>query len=412
MARPDEHQSPGGAATIEISGAGDTPFLEFSNRSWLLRAGIGQRLNPGMLQHRPTGDVVADADYCYRLTLASPGPGGFTGTELESRSVRFTSWNVEEDHARGETSLTLIGRFDFGALGPTDLELSHRFTLFHGSDRIDEQLTLRHRFGRDEHSVESFRFGFRKVLFDHSTRSWRDGADRRTLTGIPFRRFQGQAKDYRMTGYTAADLVPDNWNGDNLPARPSEAWSWGDGERGYVIGKYSQGHIEFAAIDGEFFTPASAGGEDSHSEAAKTGDVCLRFAGAGRVNAAPGGPIMLSGTSRTFEFGVTSIVPFAGGWQEGHRTYATLQRERGHRLPRASTRPCTGTSCTNWAGAAAPTLPSKSRRSCGRRPNLLRASVRRPSTSILCGTSSKAVPSGIGSASDHWMTLSAGCGIS
>jgi hypothetical protein len=152
---------------------------------------------------------------------------------------------------------------------------------------------------------------------------------------IPFRRRRGQTRDYLTDSYSAADLVPANWEGRNLPNRQSEAWSWHGRGRGFVFAKYCQEHLEFALVDGEFYSRLEAGEHvHGHVDLADVGDVCLRFGGAGRTHGAPGGEIRLSGKNREYHFGTTTIIPFKGGWEDGHRAYAQLMRERGHVTPK------------------------------------------------------------------------------
>src|SRR5690606_23596758 len=58
------------------------------------------------------------------------------------------------------------------------------------------------------------------------------------------------------------------------------------------------------------------------------------FGGAGRTNGAPGMPVMIDAKQRIFRFGTSSIFPFEGGWEDGHRAYGAFLRERGHVVPK------------------------------------------------------------------------------
>jgi hypothetical protein len=332
--------------TAKRDASGQEEALEFSNGIWTLGIKLTPQVNPHSLRCNSTGSSLADEDYCYSIDLAdAAGRSGFAGGPQHASVIRFVSWSVDEQEAAGRTSLTILGRIDFGPRGPTDLFLEHVFTLHAASDAFEERIRLRHLRGRDTHVVSSYRFGFRKRLFDGASGAWVDGADRYCLGAVPLRRRRGQAHDYLLEEYTAADLVPANWSdtvpaewgGGNLPNRASEAWSWYGEDHGFCIAKYSQDHIEFAIADGEFYT--SEEGQDRRRRRPKkvnsreVGDVCFRFGGAGATHGAPGVPIVLDGEQRSFAFGATIIVPFEGTWEDGHRRYAQLLRERGHVTP-------------------------------------------------------------------------------
>lgn len=319
-------------AVEEQSPSGDT-ILSFGNDSWRLEIEFQPSVNPRGLVHLGTGHVLADADYCYQIVLASAeGGSGYCGPAVAARAVRFMDWAVEE--GEGAATLVVTGRVDFGPDGPTDIVVRHAFTLFEGNDRFDEQITLVHRFGRDSHVLSDYRLGFRKRIFANQTAAWVDGLDAFELVPVPFRRRRGQTQNYMVDSYSAADLVPANWAGRNLPNRPSEAWSWHGRGRGFVFAKYTQEHLEFALADAEFYTRIGEDVPDGHVRLADVGDVCLRFGGAGRTHGAPGIPVELTATRQEFRFGTTSIVPFEGGWEDGHRAYAQLMRDRGHVTPK------------------------------------------------------------------------------
>ena len=215
-------------------------FVEIRNRRWLLRVGIDGWLNPGYLLDVERGVPLADEAYAYALTLAPKGESGFTGgRELTSgpagdvvsaNRVRFREWTAA-DLPRGGKEVRFTGRFDFGLLGPTDIEIEHVFRLPDAGPWFEEQIRLRHRFGRDVHEIRNIRFGFRKTIFDRDSQSWLHGADRQTIVPVPHRRRWGQIVDHRASSYSMSDLVPGNWSGDQLPGRGAEAWVWGDGTR-------------------------------------------------------------------------------------------------------------------------------------------------------------------------------------
>jgi hypothetical protein len=326
----------GPVASVNLARSGERrEVLTFSNRFWLLEVALDPYINPRLLKHLPTGQVLADEDYCYRLVLASSEDSttGFFGGPQTARGARLIDWGLDEDDASGGATLTISARVDFGRHGPTDVVIEHAFTLHGDKDRFDEQIALVHRFGHDSHTVAEYRFGFRKRMFDAQSGEWIDNLDEYRLGAIPFRRRRGQAKDFLKEDYAAADLVPANWDGNNLPNRQSEAWSWQNGRSGFCFAKYTQDHIEFALADGEFYTPPTEDALDGLTQHADVGDVCLRFGGAGRTHGAPGKPVTINAEKRTFRFGTSSIFPFDGGWEDGHRAYKDFLRDRGHVVP-------------------------------------------------------------------------------
>lgn len=290
-----------------VSVAACDRFVELSNRRWLLRVGIDGWLNPGYLRDRERNIPLADETYAYALTLAPAGESGFAGgRELASgpagdvastNRVRFREWALA-DLPQGGKEVCFTGRFDFGLLGPTDVEIQHIFRLPDAESWFEEQIRLRHRFGRDAHEVRNIRFGFRKTIFDRDSQAWLDGADRQSIVPVPHRRRWGQVLDHRLSAYTMSDLVPGNWSGDNLPGRGAEAWVWiahpgvsgADDSEGYLIAKYNREQIEFSLADGEFVLAPSKRAEDYYrtfnSQIAGGANTCFRYAGAGRYNLA------------------------------------------------------------------------------------------------------------------------------
>lgn len=329
------HTGPIAQATVARS-EGGYDVLSFGNEFWLLKADLGPAINPRELTHLKTGHVLADENYCYEVDLAdaSDQKTGFNAGAPSARAARLIEWRVAENAEAGSATLTIVGRLDFGRAGPTDIIIEHSFTVFAGKDQFDEQISLVHRYGHDSHIVDKYRFAFRKRMFDAATAAWLGHADDYRLGAIPFRRRRGQAKDFLKEDYSAADLVPANWDGNNLPDRQSEAWSWQNGSTGFCFAKYTQDHIEFALVDGEFYTRPSVAAASGLTWRAAVGDVCLRFGGAGRTNGAPGMPVMIDAKQRVFRFGTSTIFPFEGGWEDGHRAYGAFLRERGHVVPK------------------------------------------------------------------------------
>jgi hypothetical protein len=318
--------------------------VELKNRYWLLRVDVDGWLNPGYLLDLERNAPLADEVYCYELTLAPKGDSGFTGRreqisgaagDVTSNRVRFREW-AAGDLPQGGKEVRFIGRFDYGLLGPTDVEIEHVFRLPDAEPWFEEQIRLRHRFGRDLHEVRKLRFGFRKTIFDRDSQTWLHGADRQTLVPVPHRRRWGQIVDHRVASYRMNDIVPGNWSGDNLPGRGAEAWVWGDGALGYLIAKYNREQMEFSLADGEFVLAPSKRADKYYqtfsSQVAGGANVCLRFAGVGRYNTVPEAVHDL-GRDAVLEFGATRIYPIEGDWEEGYKTYKGFLLEKGHRCP-------------------------------------------------------------------------------
>jgi hypothetical protein len=329
------HTGPIASAELARSESG-SEILLFRNRFWHLEVSLEPTINPHFLKHLQSGQVLADENYCYQVELesAQDHTTGFRGDACSASSARLIEWNVEEDAAAGTAKLTIVGRLDFGQKGPTDLIVEHSFTLFGDKDRFDEQISLGHRYGHDSHVVSRYRFGFRKRMFDARSATWLDHMDEYRLGGVPFRRRRGQAKDFLKEDYSAADIVPANWDGNNLPNRQSEAWSWQNGETGFCFAKYNQDHIEFSAVDCEFYSPPTTESLDGLTGHAEVDNACFRFGGAARIKGAPGTPVAVDGNSRTFRFGTSSIIPFEGGWVDGHKAYGAFLRDKGHVTPK------------------------------------------------------------------------------
>jgi hypothetical protein len=332
MARTGRSAS-GARATLDVEDRGGAVVLTFGDDRWRLVVETVPVLNPRRLVHLPTGRTFADEDYAYRVDLAPSAGPGFTGGAHSAISATFLEHRLDADG--DATTLTLVGRMDFGRTGPTDIEVEHAFTLRAGSERFEERVSLVHRFGRDTHQIDAYRFGFRKALFDRATSEWRDHADDFTLTAIPTRRWRGQFRDHKVDGYAAKDLFPNSWTGETFPKRAAEAWTWSDGDGGFVIAKYCQEHIEFAVVEGESYasphraTDSRAG----HIATVNGGDFCVIWGGAGRMLGAPGLHFSFDRDHDRFDFGVTTIEVVDGDWEGGNRAYAELMRERGHGTP-------------------------------------------------------------------------------
>lgn len=309
----------------------DEEIVALVNPWWEVAIRLGSDPGPSRIVDRRNGLVVADERYCYSLEVVTEAQRyGCRGlVELAHR---------QQGEPDGGQSVILEGRLDFGKDGPTDIFLRHRVTLPADAPWLEEQITLQHRFGRHAHQLEGLRFGLRKLLFDRERHAWADGMDRCRLVPVPHRRRFGHRIDRRTTEYTAADLFPLSWDPrNNLPDHGSEAWLWGDGERGVLVAKYNRDAIEFGVFDGELLlhndTESKLSVIDAVSSHVPTPiHVCARFAGAGLYRGDPEVAQVLAPEAEV-AFGVTRLVAFQGDWQEGYAAYKAHLRTLGHGVP-------------------------------------------------------------------------------
>lgn len=310
-------------------------ILEVSNHRWRLRCRIEDWLSPFGLIDLEKGEPIFDEDYSYRVTVRPGSRSGYTGDVCDCSGVRFLDWSLGEPDPTGVQVLTLQGRMDFGEDGPTGIFLEHRYRFPNEAQWLEEELELSVPYGEDTFELCGLAFGARKTLFDRGEDTWRHGAERKYLAAVPFRRRVGQRVDHMLSEYSAADLIPVGWDGQDLPARAAEGWIWGSDTGGYLISKYSQHHIEFAVVAGEYYVPLNRsgrkGGSTHHRGIVADTNVCLRFAGAGVVDGSPRASKRI-GFGDSFCFGATRITPFEGNWESGYETYKLSLVGQGHAL--------------------------------------------------------------------------------
>jgi hypothetical protein len=299
-------------------------LAKFANHRWSLTAVSDDRINPARLVDLETSLAVADADYCYDMTV-SP-----TSADVAPDTAVFQTHGVQLLDSEqtvvdnGATQLLLRGRLDFGPDGPQDITIEHVFRLPATDSWIDEEITIA-TAGDVAYDVKHLRFGFRKTIYDRQQQQWVDGGDRRFIASLPHRRRWGQATDHLASTYAMGDLMPLNWSGQQLPGRGAEAWYWGDSRAGYLIAKHCPERIEFSVVDGDV-------GESTGAEAFRSdSNFHFRFGGAGRYLLCPEALARL-GPGVRVTLGVTRIYPVDGGWEEAAATYKTFLGEKGHGL--------------------------------------------------------------------------------
>lgn len=200
-----------------------------------------------------------------------------------------------------------------GTFPVSQIRVDHRIRW--DGDTMVESLVLENP-GAAPVALDHVQFGFVSDLA--SRKAWR-------LVAIPFRvQLDGSVHDYtgrQLIAGEGANAVNVDKSRDEPPVALdglwSEAWAWGDGNRGLVIIKYNDQAFEL-------------------SVAALTqveGNPALRFGGAG---------LSLYGepsTARTIQpgeriaFGQTFYLPFHGGLEEAFYTYRSFLEAKGHTVP-------------------------------------------------------------------------------
>ncbi|MCD9023777.1 hypothetical protein [Cohnella silvisoli] len=161
--------------------------------------------------------------------------------------------------------------------------------------------------------VDQVKFGFTALLQDRE--HWR-------LSAIPFLvQLDGSVHDYTIerllsgnasnAAYIDASREEPPFDEDGLR---SEAWAWGDGERGIVVIKYNNEQIEYSIA-----RPGDVEGE-----------AVLCFGGAGlSLYGEPSGVRLLS-PGEKFVFGTTYYFPYEGGIQSAYTIYRSFLEKQGH----------------------------------------------------------------------------------
>ncbi|HIE52266.1 MAG TPA: hypothetical protein EYP85_10950 [Armatimonadetes bacterium] len=273
-----------------------TSGFEVQNSAWRLRVDLTKGLNPCRLEHRPTGQVFADADYSY--SFGRPQEATYQMEEAED----------------GTLTLTLRGRVG-------TLEVTHTFRFPAAAPYFEEQLTL-HNAGAEPIDLPDLRCGFVRTLPWVGRHLSSEVADWR-LVAVPYRRepmgTTGQYEDYNL-----ADIVRQkgwyrrSWREGrrSSPQFGSEGWAWTDGRQGMLVVKYSQDLMEFSLLDA---VPTERGD-------------ALRFGGGGIWHGDPEAAARLEPGERV-ALGVTRYLAYQGGWLEGFAQFRAFMDEKGHGTP-------------------------------------------------------------------------------
>lgn len=252
------------------------------------------------LIHVPSGLILADADYGYP----------FDRPEFhESRAARTDDGSLSV-HLRGST---LAG----------SLEILQDFRLPHGKPWIEEEITLVNR-GPVPLDLSGERCGFVLPLALPAAKAsggWKDFK----FTAIPYRREpQGDRSQY--FDFSLDQILTEEFRSELMtyetkatPVYASEGWAWTDGKLGFLITKYSQEGMEWAALDRVPLGPDRAG---------------LRWGGFGFYLGEPEHGAWLP-PGESHHFGVTRLTAYQGGMVEGFYAFRQEMTERGHGCPPA-----------------------------------------------------------------------------
>jgi hypothetical protein len=256
-------------------------------------------LENGILRDPQSTMVFADRPYQYSLT-------GRKGGDEPALTAQMTGKTV----SASPEGVLVTGHF-------TALEIEVRQTFRQHAGGLEETLTLQN-VGSLPVSLDRIEIGFSANLAPRA--DW-------LLCAIPFRvQLDGSRHDYNglalMQKPVQNAVFVDSTRKFMPPLEEegcarSEAWAWGQGERGLVVIKYNHQEIELSVA-----CPTVQGSE-----------TWLRFGGAGFcLYGEPSGARRLE-PGQAYSFGSTFYLPYAGGLEEAFRNYRDFLDARGHTFP-------------------------------------------------------------------------------
>jgi hypothetical protein len=202
------------------------------------------------------------------------------------------------------------------------LEILQEFRVPRAHPWVEEQITFANR-GVTPLDLECARCGF--VLPVALSQEGVAGPMKAfKFTAIPYRREpngnRAQYADFTLAQVLTALCPSELWTYATVetPAYASEGWAWTDGQRGFLLTKYSQRGMEWSLLDR---VPL-----EGHQ-------VGLRWGGCGIFHGDPEhGAWLLPGESH--RFGLTRLTAYSGGMLEGFYTFRAEMDERGHGCPK------------------------------------------------------------------------------
>jgi len=92
-----------------------------ANSLWEIEFSGDGAAGPLRVVDRRTNRTIADAPYCYSIEVETHG--------FRHKATQFGECRLESKSNGQGDSLTLVGTFDFGKDGPTDIGIRHRLSL-------------------------------------------------------------------------------------------------------------------------------------------------------------------------------------------------------------------------------------------------------------------------------------------
>ena len=290
-----------GASRADLAGGDNRPNSELAPagvENGTFRLSLSPDLKATRLLHLASGLALADAGYSY----------SFERPAFLQRPARTAE-------AQGVTV-----DFRGSALGGS-LDVVQQFRLPRDQPWVEEQITLINR-GSVPLDLSGFRCGFvlpLGLVSGKVTGQWKDFK----LTAVPYRR-EPQGNKLQYSDFSLDQVLQEEFRSELMtsgtsvtPSYASEGWAFTDGERGFLITKYSQEGMEWSILERVWLGGNRAG---------------LRWGGVGAHLEEPQHGVWLA-PGETHRFGVTRITAYRGGMLEGFYAFRAEMAERGHGCP-------------------------------------------------------------------------------
>ncbi|MBM7564818.1 hypothetical protein [Paenibacillus sacheonensis] len=237
--------------------------------------------------------VYSDRPYQYSITA------GVNGQAPAAFDLSRLAWTVRIGAAEGR-----------GSFGDSGITILQTFT----SDGLGvaERISITNT-NASEVAIDQAMLGFTAALSGRA--AWR-------LSAIPFLiELDGTCHDFTVEQLLAGKAKNSMYVDASREILPfeeiglrSEAWAWGDGDRGIVVIKYNNEQIEYAMARTDLVD----------------GEGLLRFGGAGLALLGEPFGVRRLAPGQTFHFGQTHYYPYEGSIQTAYGLYRSFQESRGH----------------------------------------------------------------------------------
>lgn len=283
---------PAAADAVGVRASGGPPA---EVQSSAFRLSLAPDLKSTRLLHRPSGLILADADYSYSFERPA-----FQQTPLNT---------IEGD--------VLSLHFQGSARGGS-LEIMQRISLPLHHPWLEEEITLTNRSSVPL-DLSGVRCGFVLPTETPVSGSWKDFK----FIAVPYRR-EPQGGKLQYFDFALDQILHEEFRSELItydtkatPVYASEGWAWTNGKLGFLVTKYSQDGMEWSILDRVPLSKDRAG---------------FRWGGIGTYLGKPEhGAWLHPGQSHTF--GATRITAYDGGMLEGYYTFRREMAERGHGCP-------------------------------------------------------------------------------